>query len=84
MSPLIVWNAWKSQMAVFAGSAAALLALLQKAPVHIACLRGAGAWLAVTLVGRLVSALLERVEQSDAERAAAEAAARAAAQEEGQ
>jgi len=52
-------------MAVFAGSATAILSLLWHAPVQVACLHGGVAWLGVVLVGKSVGWFLERADALD-------------------
>ncbi|MCA9002599.1 MAG: hypothetical protein KDB61_11795 [Planctomycetes bacterium] len=78
MSILSTWKAWSLQAAVFAGSATALVALLQHTPPWVACMRGAGAWLAIILLGKLFALALNKVEALSAESAKDMARKRAA------
>jgi hypothetical protein len=45
--------------AVFAGALTALVSLASEVRLHVACLRGAGAWLAALVLGRVLGALLQ-------------------------
>lgn len=44
--------------AVFVGASSALLSLWSGVPVRIACLRGAGAWIAVLFLGAVWNSVL--------------------------
>ena len=65
MSIFSAWNALIHQMAVLAASATALVSLLWKTPVSVACLRGGAAWLGLILVGKLVGVVLSKVDRLD-------------------
>ena len=73
MSLFLPWNDLIRRVAVAAGSATALITLLQPAPVRVACLRGGLAWVAVRLLGWFIGGVLRQVEaleQREAERLA--------------
>jgi len=66
MSLFTPWNELIRRIAVAAGSGAALITLLQPAPVSIACLRGGLAWVAVRLLGWFIGWVLRLMETLDA------------------
>ncbi len=70
-------------MAVFAGAGTALVAILQHAPVRVACFRGAIAWIAVILLGKGTGWVLGKVEVYSAQAAKELARAQAAEQDGG-
>lgn len=57
-----IWHAVGHRLAATAGAAAALTALLWKAPVDVACLRGGLTWAATLVAARLARWLLVRVD----------------------
>lgn len=64
-SPRTPLTALARRAAVFAGAATALVSVLNHVPVHIACLRGAGAWLGSLFVAGIFRALLQLSLQDD-------------------
>lgn len=57
-SPSEPLRALFARAAVFVGAGSALLSLLSGVPVRIACLRGAGAWVAVLALGAIWTGVL--------------------------
>ena len=57
-APFIPMKALFQRAAVFVGALCALVGLWNGVPVRIACLRGAGAWVAVVFLGVLWQSVL--------------------------